>query len=72
MHGKLYLPGEHSTGKRPPTHQVKVVSTDRDNQGVYTEEIQRGSAERYTVSYDIWNHRDSPSFAQIIRKDEAD
>ena len=70
-HGKLYLDGEWNTGSRPPGHRVELGSTATDNQGVYTEQIQRGSAERYTVSYDVWNYRDSPSFAQIILTGEA-
>ena len=64
-YGRLYLSGQWSTDSRPPGHRVKVTSTATDNQGVYTEQIQRGSAERYTVSYDVWNCRDGPSFAQI-------
>jgi hypothetical protein len=51
---------------------VKITSTATDNQGVYTEQIQRGSAERYTVSYDVWNYRDSASFAHLIRTDGAE
>lgn len=50
---------------------VKLVSTATDNQGVYKEQIQRGSAEPYTVSYDVWNYRDSPTFAQIVLTDET-
>jgi hypothetical protein len=69
-HGKLHLPGEHSTDNRPPAHQVKIISTDPDNTSVYTEQRQLGSAERYLVSYDVWNHRDSPTFARIILEDE--
>ena len=42
-HGRLYLPGEYSTNNRPPAHEVKVVSTDPDNQSVHTEQVQRGS-----------------------------
>ena len=67
-HGKLYLPGEYSTNNRPPAHEVKVVSTDPDHQSVHTEQVQRGSPERFTVSYD----RDSHTFARIIRTDQAD
>ena len=69
-HGKLHLPGEYSTDKRPPTHQVEITSTDPDNASVYTEQRQLGSAERYLVSYDVWNHRDSPTFARIIVEDD--
>ncbi len=70
-HGKLYLPGEYSTNNRPPAHEVKVVSTDPDNQSVHTEQVQRGSPERFTVSYDVWNYRDSHTFARIIWTDQA-
>ena len=65
-HGRLYLPGEHSSGDRPPPHEVKVVSTDPDNESVHTEQVQRGSPGRYTVSYDVWNYRDSHVSARII------
>jgi len=50
---------------RPPAHEIKVVTTDPDNQGVDIETIERGSAEHYTVSYDIWNDQYSPAFARI-------
>ncbi len=45
-HGKRYLLGEYSTNNRPPAHEVKVVSTDPDNQSVHTEQVKRGSPER--------------------------
>jgi len=64
--GILCLRGEYGTDSRPPAHQVNVVSTDRDNQGVYTEQIQRGSPGHYLVSYDVWNYRDSPSLARVV------
>ena len=70
--GILYMPGEYSTSSRAPAHRVEKTSTDPDNQGVYHEQIQRGSAERYTVSYDVWNYRDSASFAKIILTDQAE
>ena len=65
-HGRLRMPGEYSTDSRPDGHQVKVTSTATDNQGVYTEERLLGGPERYLVTYDVWNHRDSPSFARIV------
>jgi hypothetical protein len=65
-HGRLYMDGEWSTDNRPPGHQVKRSSSDPDNQGVDYEERLVGGPERYTVTYDVWNHRDSPSFARII------
>jgi hypothetical protein len=71
-HGRLYLPGEYSTGDRPPAHEVKVVSTDPDNESVHTEQVQRGSPDRYTVSYDVWNYRDSHVSARIILTGQAD
>jgi hypothetical protein len=64
--GRLYLGSEWSTDNRPPDHRVKLVSTDPDNASIYTEEIRHGAPERYTVSYDVCNYRDSPSFAQIV------
>ena len=52
-------------GQPPPAHEIKVVTTDPDNQGVDIETIERGSAEHYTVGYDIWNNQYSPAFARI-------
>ena len=47
-------PVEHG---QPPARSPGQGHQHRaDNQGVYTEQIQRGSAERYTVSYDVWNY----------------
>lgn len=64
--GKLYLDGEWNTGSRPPGHRVKLVSADPDNASVYTEQHQLGGPDHYVVNYDVWNHRDSPTFAQIV------
>jgi hypothetical protein len=69
--GILYLPGEYSTSSRPPGHRVKLVRTDPDNTSVYTEQHQLGGPDHYVVNYDVWNHRDSPSFAQLILTDPA-
>lgn len=33
--------------------------------------IQRGGPERYTVSYDVTNHRDSIAFAHLIWTDQG-
>ena len=57
--------------------RVKVTSDDPDNQGVYTEERLADSPplhgkERYTVSYDVWNYRDSPVTAALGQRDEAE
>jgi hypothetical protein len=65
-HGRLHMPGEYSTDNRPPAHRVHRTSTATDNQGVYYEQRLLGGPERYLVTYDVWNHRDSPSFAQIV------
>jgi hypothetical protein len=70
-HGRLYLPGEYSTDSRPAAYKVKITSTDPDNTSVYTEQRQLGSPSRYTVSYDVWNHRDSPTFVEIILAGET-
>ena len=66
-HGRLHMPGEWSTDNRPATRaRSSAAARDPDNQGVYTEESLLGSAERYLVTYDVWNYRDSPSFARIV------
>jgi hypothetical protein len=70
--GILSMPGEHSTDSRPPGHRIKIVSTDRDNAGVYTGQHQLGGPDHYVVNYDVWNHRDSPTFAQIVLTDQAE
>lgn len=70
--GQVSMPGEWNTDSRPTAHEVKITSTDPGNEGVDTEERLLGSPERYRITYDIWNHRDSPSFAQIVLTDPAD
>ncbi len=45
---------------------MKIASATADNQGVYTEESLLGGPDHYLVTYDVWNYRDSLSFAQII------
>lgn len=70
-HGRLHMPGEHSTENRPPALRVKITSTDPDNTGVYDEERLIGGPERYRVTHDVWNYRDSPTFAEIVLQDEA-
>jgi hypothetical protein len=67
--GILYLRGEYSTSSRPPGHRVEVVSTDPDNASVYTEENHLGGPDHYVVNYDVWNHRDSPTFARLVLTD---
>jgi tRNA-binding EMAP/Myf-like protein len=57
----LVLPGQYSTGNRPPAHQVKVVSTDPDNESVCTEQVQRGNQlaahpHRCSDVNGRWNH----------------
>jgi hypothetical protein len=37
---------------------MERASTDSENQGVYAEQRQVGNAERYTVTWDVWNSRD--------------
>jgi hypothetical protein len=71
-HGVKHLPGEYGAASPPPAHRIKVVGTDTENAGCYTERRNLGSAEHYTVVYDVWNHRDSPPFAEIILLDEAE
>lgn len=70
-HGRLHLPGEYSTDSRPPAHKVKITSTDPDNTSVYTGERLLGGPDRYLVSYDVWNYRDSTTTARIVLDDEA-
>lgn len=70
--GRLHLSGEWSTDNRPPGHRVKIVSTDPDNTSVYTEQHELGDPGHYVVNYDVWNHRDSPTFARIILTGQAD
>ena len=64
--GMLSMPGEYSTENRPPAHRVKLVSTDTDNTAVYTEERLLGGPDHYRVYYDVWNHRDSATFADLV------
>lgn len=64
--GILYLPCEYSTDNRPPGRRVKITSTDPDNTSVYIEQHELGGPDHYAVNYDVWNHRDSLTFARIV------
>lgn len=64
--GILSLPGEYSTESRPPGHRVKLISTDPGNASIYTDKNQLGGPDHYVVNYDVWNHRDSQTIAQIV------
>jgi hypothetical protein len=70
--GMLFMPGEYSTASRPPGHLVKITSTDPDNASVYTEQHELGGPDHYVVNYDVWNHRDSATSAQIVLMDPAE
>jgi hypothetical protein len=70
--GILSLPGEYSTDSRPPAHEVKITGTDPDSLGVRTGQHQTGGPGHYVVNYDVWNHRDSLTFAKIVRTDQAE
>jgi hypothetical protein len=70
-HGILYLPGEHSADSPPPPHKIDVATGEPGNPGIYTRQNQPGGPDHYTVSYDIWNHRDSPAFARIVLAGQA-
>ena len=71
--GMLSLPGEYSTDSRPPpAHEVKITGTDPDSHSVRTEQHQPGGPGHYVVNYDVWNHRDSLTFAKIVRTDQAE
>jgi hypothetical protein len=70
-HGSLHMPGEHSAESRPPAHRISISSTDPGNTAIYTEQRLLGDPGHYLVTYDIWNYRDSPAFAQIVRQDNA-
>jgi hypothetical protein len=67
--GILSLPGEYGTDSRPPAHAVKITGTDPGSHSVRTEQHQPGGPGHYVVTYDVWNHRDSLTFAKIVRTD---
>jgi hypothetical protein len=71
-HGHLRMPGEYSTDNGPPGRRVKITSTATDNQGVHAEERLLGGPEHYLVTYEVWNYRDSQSFARLILTGQAD
>jgi hypothetical protein len=64
-HAILRLPGEYSTGSRPAPAQGRGRDREPGNPHVYTDQNQPGRPDHYTVNYDIWDHRDSPTFARI-------
>ena len=61
--GRLSLSGQFSRQDPPPAHKVKTASTGPE--GVSYEQVLLGSEEKYTVVYEVQNHRDSPTFAHI-------
>lgn len=60
-----------STARTAGRQRTRSRSSARITRTSTQTPIQRGSAERYTVSYDVWNYRDSPSFGQIVLTDQA-
>jgi hypothetical protein len=64
-HGVLHVPGEYNTDRRPPRHDCMVTAAG--DYGYEVEAAQLGDENRYRQQYKVWNHRDSPVFAQIIQ-----
>jgi len=65
--GILSMPGKGGIWARMQTHLVEVISSDPDNQGVYTDERRVDEPpQRYRVICDVWNYRDSPACAKTI------
>ena len=62
--GALRMPGEYSTGSRPPGHQVKITATNRERCDYET--CQLGEPARYSVIVKVWNYNDSPAFADLV------
>jgi hypothetical protein len=60
--GRLSLPGQFSREDPPPAHKVETSSAGPD---VDYEQVLLGSAEKYVVTYEVQNYRDSLSFAHI-------
>ena len=60
------------TDSRPPAHEVKITGTNPDSHSVHTEQHQPGGPDHYVVNYDVWNHRNSLTFAKIVRTDQAE
>jgi hypothetical protein len=72
-HGELRMPGEYSSSldlsakvNRPPEREVTLTSEDGSTQGVYCQSRSIGPLERFTLVWDVWNHRDSRVFARLI------
>ena len=70
-HVRLHMPGEFSDASKPPRHDVKIVSTDSNNQSVHVEEKDLGTADHYHVVFDVWNYRDISAFAELIQISEG-
>lgn len=60
--GRLTLSGQFSKQDPPPLHRVKIAAL---GPGVSYEQTLLGSEEKYSVVYEVQNHRDSPAFAHI-------
>ena len=65
--GVLRMPGQYSLHpdfrvkvNRPPEYKITLTSGDGSStQGVYTAFRRVGPLEGYSITYDVWNHRDS-------------
>jgi hypothetical protein len=77
-HGELSLPGVYSSlnvtskDNLPPEHKVIITSEDGSTQGIYYQVRRIGSPDRYTLTYDVSNHRDSRVTARLILTDRTD
>ena len=78
-HGVLRMPGEYSRSLKlgvkvnsPPEREVTITSDDGSTQGVYDRIRSIGPDERFTLVWDVWNHRDSRVTARLITPGRAD
>ena len=77
--GELRMPGQYSISlklgakeNRPPAREITVDSEDGSIQDIYYESRNIGPLERFTLVWDVWNHRDRRVFARLILTGQAD
>lgn len=64
--GRLSMDADYSKATPPPRHELKIVSTSPQNESISYEQKLLGAGDEYRVTYEVQNHRDSPTFVQIV------
>jgi hypothetical protein len=68
--GRLSMNADYSKAAPPPRRRLKIASTSPQNEGVSYEEKLLGNEDRYRVTYEVQNHRDSSTLVQIVLSED--